>query len=363
MFDHRHYVPAMKWRMGEFRALQDVFAADKTRLTPLIEIPPIPWNFVEDEPARTLDLHLAQVPQQMSTYWGTAQRIFIDLGLLDPQDRMANGSHPMAMLTQQLMQAGVQVVPVTGPDRDQAYTAAVSAFHQSAGCGAVIRVQRQDFVNQQFAANLTAYVAALGLTPNDCDLILDAFSVDESQSSLLLAFLPAIIAAIPTINQWRSFTLLSGAFPVNLSDVNPGVGAIPRTDGALWQQVLQANLVRRPSFGDYCIAHPAPQEEIDPRIMHMSASVRYTAADEWLIFRGRDVRHPAFGGYGQFTGLSQLIIANAAYSQPAFSWGDDYIFRCANGQVGTGNATTWRRVGTNHHLTFVVRQLANVVVI
>jgi hypothetical protein len=27
--------------------------------------------------------------------------------------------------------------------------------------------------------------------------------------------------------------------------------------------------------------------------------------------------------------------------------------------TGPGNATTWRKVGTNHHLTLVTRELAN----
>ncbi|MEI7881504.1 MAG: hypothetical protein WCI95_11585 [bacterium] len=35
---------------------------------------------------------------------------------------------------------------------------------------------------------------------------------------------------------------------------------------------------------------------------------------------------------------------------PKFSQGDKYIYDCATGTAGTGNLTTWRKVGTNHHL-------------
>ena len=42
-------------------------------------------------------------------------------------------------------------------------------------------------------------------------------------------------------------------------------------------------------FGDYAIAHPIPTE-LDPRTMRMSASIRYTTSDEWLILKGRNVR-------------------------------------------------------------------------
>ena len=48
MFDYnKHYVPNLKGRQGEYGALETLSLAIKRRLTPLIEIPPIPLNFKE----------------------------------------------------------------------------------------------------------------------------------------------------------------------------------------------------------------------------------------------------------------------------------------------------------------------------
>jgi hypothetical protein len=359
MFDHQHYVPALKWRMGEYRALQNLTDQSKAQLTPLVEITPIPWNFQTDQPDRSVDEHLASVPEQMSAAWGTQRDLFVELGLLEPQERMSSGAHPLEALFDAGAARGLRLIPVTGPGRDPAYQAAVRSVIERLRVEVCIRLDREDFLSPDCATRITDVLAAVGSDPARAHLVLDVFAVDQSQISLLMAILPAVVAGLPNLADWQSFTLLSGAFPVNLSDVVPGLGHILRVDWTLWQQLTALNLRRTPTFGDYGIAHPAPGEEIDPRFMHVSASIRYTASHEWLIFRGRDVRHPAHGGFTQFRSLSAQVVAHAAYSGPTFSWADAYISECAAGTASTGNHTTWRRVGTNHHLAYVVSQIAN----
>ena len=359
MFDHRHYVPALKWRMGEFRALQDLSEANKARLTPLIEITPIPWDFESDQPAKTIDQHLAAVPEQMVNAWGAERPLFIELGLLEASERMASGAHPLEALLDAGVGRGLKPIPVTGPDRDAAYQAAVRSVMERHKTEVCIRLDREDFLSPNCANRIAELLATLASDASRAHLVIDVFAVDQSQIALLLAILPGVITGLPHLNVWQSLTVLSGAFPVNLSDVAPGLGAFPRNDWTLWQQLSAVPPARLPTFGDYGIANPAPQEEVDPRFMHVSASIRYTAAHEWLIFRGRDVRHPAHGGFTQFRSLSTQVVAHPAYCGAGYCWGDNYISTCAAGTASTGNHTTWRRVGTNHHLTYVVNQIAN----
>ena len=170
------------------------------------------------------------------------------------------------------------------------------------------------FLNPDCSTRIAEVLQAVGTDASRSHLILDVFAIDQAQISLLLAILPGIISGLPYLDQWLSFTLLSGAFPVNLSEVAPGVGTFARNDWILWQQLASIQRGRMPSFGDYGIAHPAPQEEVDPRFMHVSASIRYTASHQWLIFRGRDVRHPAHGGFTQFRNLSAQVVAHPAYT-------------------------------------------------
>ncbi len=112
---------------------------------------------------------------------------------------------------------------------------------------------------------------------------------------------------------------------------------------------------RIPSFGDYGISHP-DWVDVDPRIQQMSAGLRYTTDEQWLVFKGRGVKRY---GYEQSHDICQRLISMPEYSGEDFSWGDDWIMKCANREVQSGNATTWRKAGTNHHLAFVTRQLAS----
>ncbi len=89
--------------------------------------------------------------------------------------------------------------------------------------------------------------------------------------------------------------------------------------------------------------------------MRPSASVRYTHDTYWLVPKGRNLREY---GFDQFHGVCRALVQRVEYAGPQFSWGDQYIDDCAAERVGPGNLTTWRKVGTSHHLAFVVRQLA-----
>jgi hypothetical protein len=153
--------------------------------------------------------------------------------------------------------------------------------------------------------------------------------------------------------------LAAASFPEDLSEVDAAtVSTLTRREWELWSM-----LQRRPTllprqdlvFGDYGIAHPVPKE-LDPRTMRMSASIRYTTPDSWLVIKGRNVRQY---GFEQYFDLCRALVQRREYRGASFSWGDEFISKCAERESGPGNATTWRKVGTNHHITLVARQLAS----
>jgi NAD(P)-dependent dehydrogenase (short-subunit alcohol dehydrogenase family) len=55
--------------------------------------------------------------------------------------------------------------------------------------------------------------------------------------------------------------------------------------------------------------------------------------------------------------VATRIVASAHFAGRSFSLGDKYIADTANDKDGPGNATSWRRVNTVHHLTRVVADL------
>jgi len=354
------YIPVLKWRQGEYRALKDLAEDVKLSTLPLIEIPPVAWDFVEERPQKPLRDHLAPMPNQILEHWGGD--CFVDFRLLASESlptEELNEAQPVDIAKElraffeALGARASSVVPVTTVSRDAAFQDAVRQIAESYGTGACIRLGLESALEPRAVSNLASI---LRLTPGLTDVIVDLQKVDPNQLALLRLVLKNVLGTLS--NQgYRSLALIGSAFPMDLSEVTPGVGSIPRSEWALWTQLKQ-DLDASVLFGDYGIAN-VEVREIDPRLMVASASIRYTAISEWMIFRGRSLREIRYGGYNQFRTLSIQVVDHSSYSGPKFSWGDDYLFKCAYSLVGTGNLTTWRQVGTNHHITFVVRQLAS----
>jgi hypothetical protein len=315
MFTHKHYVPAIKWRQGEYLALQELNPAQKQWITPLVDVAPIPWDFDNEAPAKSIDEHLAKIPEQTATCWGTDLPVFVDLSLVEEETRMAGGAHPVDALLAALNGEEVKTVPVTGTDRDAEYQNAIRRAVARDRRGLALRLQPDDLGDAASMAAIDELRASIGTPVDATDLIIDFGAIEASQVDLTRLLALNTLRAIPNINDYRTVTLLSGAFPINLSHISPGLALAPRSDWALWQGVNASRPVRRPSFGDYTAAHPDQHlQEIDPRFMQVSASIRYATDDDWLIVRGRSTRNPRFGGTAQYQELSRVLIA-----QPQFT--------------------------------------------
>lgn len=90
-----------------------------------------------------------------------------------------------------------------------------------------------------------------------------------------------------------------------------------RAEWAVWKALRQRSLARRPTFADYAIAHPEPSAEMDPRLMRISAQLRYTAGDEWLVFKERNIRD--FGNE-QFIRICERLATREEFRGSDFSW-------------------------------------------
>ncbi|MCL5287772.1 MAG: beta family protein [Acidobacteria bacterium] len=356
---HLHlYIPILKGRAGEFGALQAMSLNDKQGITPLIEIPPIPWDYKDNKPEKTIDQHLLKVGSHLERSWGQDSALFIDSLWIGEAERMAGGEHPVTHLLRKARERAVKTIPVTGLLRGDEYQLAVRDSIAMDRRGACLRLQREDFNEfEDLDSQISTVLENLAISPSECDLILDLRALTLPSGPELTANVCRLINRLPHLNQWRSFMLAGTAFPVDLMGVQPSqVCPIPRHEWLMWSDLVMNKRVERlPIFADYAIAHPQPSE-VDPRIMRASASIRYTTEASWLILKGKNLKDY---GYKQFHLVSKHLLNNPAYSGPQFSWGDQYVQECAKGRASCGNLTTWRKVGTSHHIAYVMQQLAN----
>lgn len=141
------YVPVLKGREGEYGALQTLSESVRRVLTPVLELPPIPWDFEADRPARSIDTHLRKVGQKIERAWGTDRDIFVDLIWISETERMTNSQHPVDFVFSALRSRGVKAVPVVGLVRGDEYLRACRSAIALDKRGACLRIQREDFVD------------------------------------------------------------------------------------------------------------------------------------------------------------------------------------------------------------------------
>ncbi len=358
------YLPILKGKEGEYSALEALTPDVKELICPLIEVPEIPFDYIDNRPAKSLEEHVRGVAEKMEKCWGTSGSLYIDIPWLDT-DELTEGDvhHPLSQILQDGLDRGLQVIPVFGFDRPESYKSAVKDAVDHYRRGFCLRLRVADFAeDRELETEIDVLLQHLGTTETEVDVLIDLGDLRsngmEGDEVRDLMFARATLGSVP-LRQWRMLALAAASFPVNLSGVDSNATTlVPRSEWRLWNSVrrhptrLPANRV--PIFGDYAISNPFPTE-MDPRMMRMSASIRYTTEDSWLVVKGKNVRNH---GYEQYRTLSRALIDSPAFYGPGYSWGDQFITECAGGKVGTGNATSWRKVGTNHHLTVVARQIS-----
>lgn len=360
MFNHDHYVPIVRWKRGEQTALSELDQKIKNKMTPLIEIPPIDWDFENECPKKTIDDHIKNLSSQLKTSWNHSNTVFIDALQIcvDDEELMTDGTHPLEYIFDMLSKNEIEAIPVTGKGRGINYQKAVYSIIQKYNKGYAIRLIDEDFDDVDTV--IEWFFKQFNNPLEEIDIIIDYKYIDSKTPVGRMAKLIAgSLLSLPYIDRWRTLTVSGTTFPESLAEIPTGQdGRIPRLEWLIYQRLFDTKLPRYPSFGDYIISNPE-YAKIDPRFMKMSANIRYTVDNEYLIFRGYSVTSPKYGKWKQTHGLCKRVVTHPKYCGKTYSYGDTYIYECSNGTTGTGNAETWRSIGTNHHLTLVINELSN----
>lgn len=361
MFDYRHYVPILKGKDGELRALACLTSNARRNITPFLDIPRRDLDINTKRPKGPIDAYLKNKAKKIEKFWGTDRKIFVDVYDLSLDLRTPNGTHFVEYLFSQLRGYNVQAIPVIGLDRsgDTDYLNAVRNTISTDMRGVCIRLLYADMeVPKATYSDVRTLIRTLLLPKSEVHLLMDFRSISENDLDDAANIATAFLTNLPNTMDWKTITLSSSGFPENLGVVSPrSIETLPRTELGLRNQLVsrRRSIPRFPTFGDYGICHPDILD-FDPRVHTPSAAIRYTIEREWLIVKAGSIKRYKMD---QFRELSDTLRRRPEYYGLTYSWGDKYINECADYSVGKGNLTTWRQVGTNHHLTLVGNQIAN----
>jgi len=198
----------------------------------------------------------------------------------------------------------------------------------------------------------SANLKNLAVGRQDADLLLDlgpvAGELMVRPGSRLVA---EVLRELTDVNEWREIIVSAGAFPSDLSAYPPWMLGEPvRNDATLYDQLRERRRVpRQPIFGDYAVANPVLVTGLPYRA---APQLRYTVAGKWLVLKG-GINDPR--GHDQFYEVCEAIAAHPEFVGAELGRAD---FRIANSRSHSpGNASTWREIGTTHHLDYVVQRI------
>lgn len=356
MFNHRHYVPILKWKMGEYQALQRLAAPIKDSLTPLLEIPPVGFDFETGQHKETADDHLGDFGRRLKSKW-QARPCFVDLKYLPPYTRMAGGRHYVDAVFDAARTEGCAAIPVVSFANDAAFLTAAAAAVRLDQRGACLRLALTDFDRAALASDIEGMLRTLGIGWAEADLVIDLGTPNYVPIAAYVRTMATLLSLVPALNRWRTLTIAGTAYPQSVATVKAPFEILPRHEWVAYRTFVGTlgREARIPTFGDYAVAHP-DLVELDMRMIKPFAKLRYTINDAWHVGRGTPVRTHGFGQYQQ---MCATLVAQAYFSGAGFSAGDAHIAACAAGTVATGNLSTWVWVSTNRHLTKVVADLAS----
>ena len=276
--EHRQYMPVLKVKRGEKKALSMVPGVLRGRVIPLLDV-------VENPEGKSLDQHLGTAFGGLHSSLVGYPKCFIDAREIEDDDPDAT-----AMVLRRAQLEGMHVTPVTGISRANGVSAALS--NTSDGLG--LRLLRTEFESGNLAGQLQDFMGRHALRPEGVDLIVDLGAVSEMIAYGVSALTRTCVADIPDLVKWRSICVVACAFPMSMGGIERGTyKTVDRSEWQSWRDYIypgQETFGRSLVYGDYAIQHPAGVEGFDPRIMQVSAAIRYALHDAWILIKGESTR-------------------------------------------------------------------------
>jgi hypothetical protein len=354
-----HYVPILRWKQAERLALANLYGHDSICITPLVEL--VLNNFIHRSKnikglitRLNIEEGVNKIGEQLIRYCG-GRPFFIDLWRLPPDVFTQGLSQFLAMLGQYAINSKLSLVPVTRITNNNDYQSVIRTLVASMNNqGVCLRLTCDDIKKSTLTKDISALLSFIQVLPEAVDLIVDFQTIDQYVPTF-----KTLCKCLPSINKWRNFIVASGAFPEDLSELRKNdIYRIPRSDWISWRDQVTAitHAKRLPVYSDYTIQYPLYKDRKGP--LNISASIRYTADECWVIMRGESIFAEDGPGTAQWPANALLLREQTEYCGDTFSYGDSYIKNKSTGYENPGNPTTWLQASVNHHMTFVVRRLA-----
>jgi hypothetical protein len=349
------YIPAVKWRQGEYQAFLRLPDSAKARLRPLVIIPAIEYDFEDGEPKCSVHDHAVKFVKRFKAKWKNRVAL-IDIDPSFHSEKVDSKSF-IEYIFSELRAAKALAVPVISLDFD---VPAIGDLADAAGIdghGVCLRVRTEHLMSPMANGRISKILGQVGVAPADVDFLVDLGAPTYEPYAAFAKGLTAAISKIADLDNFRSFAMLGTAFPEAMP---PGKGEsnLIRHDWLFYKEFVKAlpQGFRRPIFGDYTTVNPAFKADFDMRKIKPAGKVVYTTPDSWFVQKGGAFRE----NRDQMYGHCARIVKSGKFRGANYSDGDNYISRCAKREkdAGPSTLTRWKEVGISHHVMQVLEDVS-----
>lgn len=348
------YVPALRWRQGEYQALFRLTEGVKDRIVPYITIPEVEFDFEERQPKKSVQEHVHPFAARYKAKWGKrAAWVDVHKSILDTP--MDDGRDIFSHVFGALRAFEASAIPAISLSASTGTIRAVGTIVSTDRRGAAISVRLEDLMKPNPRTRILTLATTLGASPSEIDLVIDIGAPNFEPYDAFVGALIAALGKLGNLSAYRNLVLVGTSIPETFKDIAKGTDQIPRHDW-MFYCALRAKLrkeMRCPNFGDYTIVHP-DFTPIDMRLIKAAGKIVYTTPDSWFVTKGGAFRdNPA-----QMHDHCATIVSSGVFKGALYSTGDKYIADCAVKKAEPSNQTRWKGVTINHHITHVLDDLS-----
>lgn len=328
---HFKYLPMMKAKAGEIKALARLSPQASARILPIIHVCESATN---------------SFAPSLSQVWA---------GRLSAVDGSFNANHhghanAFSAMMNGMRNGGIPTMPVVGMQYPVHYLAIATSMID--GHGHVVRATLADL------PNVHQWVLSHGWNPGSIDLVIDLQHIGGMALASFAGYVNMVIGQSSAIfASYRTVSLSAAAAPKDHSALPRGVNMVPRADWVLWNMIAsQASF--RLDYSDYMTGHPDLTEPPRAAMGSATVSARYTLDSDWLIIKGVQVG----GAYGiqmatQHQSHANIIISDPGFNHVAGCWADAEFRAAAANITSRSGRQKWSEYAANRHISLVADRL------
>lgn len=352
------YIPFLKFKQNEIQGVAQLAPMVRDQIVPLYDLPRSQNVMSESEIDKRI--RLAEKELQKTQKESLGHLFFIDNFDIDDSIYISGVPQYRAILA---ALAAYPIIPILAFDRDLDHNNAALDFIKAKPGVIGIRLQQVD-------------IESYNITKGKLDSIWPAVQAVQPKNIVLLLDLRIIEDVVETHRKVERFlTKFNQDFQVGVAAVAgsiiPGnianligtdeIKHIPRKEFQLWRLLQAAPGLGAVLYGDYCVVSPEYSDiDLEPELMNgvSTPKIFYPYGEYFYIARGRRFRSH---GYGQYFGISDLIVKQPFFRGAAYSYGDQYIhdrsYLSPQKPTKGGSPSTWIKSLTAAHVTFIVNTI------